>query len=87
MTRKISGAMSNASIPDVSNYEVIKLIGEGAFGQVYLVQHHVTNQLYAMKVVDKKNIMLKRQKLNVISERLIMEKIKSPFITKLVSAF
>ena len=36
-----------------NDFNVLKVIGKGAFGTVYLVTHRVTEQVYAMKVVSK----------------------------------
>ena len=35
------------------NYKLINFIGEGAFGQVFLVKHISSDKQYAMKVQDK----------------------------------
>ena len=34
-------------------FEIKKLLGRGAFGKVMLVQHRLTNKLYAMKSIRK----------------------------------
>lgn len=44
-----------------NDFEKIKLIGKGDVGKVYLVRLKGTNQLYAMKVLSKKE-MIKRNK-------------------------
>ena len=47
--------VSYADIGTVSkqDFNVLKVIGKGAFGTVYLVTHRVTEKVYAMKVVSK----------------------------------
>ena len=35
------------------HFEIIKLIGKGAFGKVYKVRSKLNNQIYAMKIFDK----------------------------------
>ena len=36
------------------DFEIIKLLGKGAFGKVYKVKSKLNNQIYAMKIFDKK---------------------------------
>jgi serine/threonine protein kinase len=36
-------------------YEIIKKIGEGGFGRVYLASHKETEQLKAIKLIDISN--------------------------------
>ena len=47
--------VSYADVGTVSkqDFNVLKVIGKGAFGTVYLVTHRVTEKVYAMKVVSK----------------------------------
>lgn len=35
----------------LSDYDIKSVLGKGSQGNVYLVQHRVTNQKYAMKVI------------------------------------
>jgi serine/threonine protein kinase len=35
----------------------LKLLGSGSFGEVYLVRHIQTTELYAMKVLSKSKIL------------------------------
>jgi len=37
----------------VNNYVLVKELGKGAFGEVFLCRHKVTNEEYAMKVVRR----------------------------------
>eukprot|EP01114_Cavostelium_apophysatum_P020272 TRINITY_DN6751_c0_g1_i1.p1 TRINITY_DN6751_c0_g1~~TRINITY_DN6751_c0_g1_i1.p1 ORF type:complete len:444 (-),score=82.32 TRINITY_DN6751_c0_g1_i1:121-1452(-) len=75
--------------PDVSpeSFEKIKLIGKGDVGKVYLVRHSQTGQMYAMKVLDKKE-MIKRHKVKrVLTERDILISAEHPFIVTLYWSF
>lgn len=36
-----------------SDFQLIKVIGRGAFGEVQLVRHNATQKVYAMKLLDK----------------------------------
>ena len=39
----------------------MRQLGKGAFGKVYLAGHHRSQKLYALKVLSKKKLMVKRQ--------------------------
>jgi NIMA (never in mitosis gene a)-related kinase len=39
----------------MENYEVVKFLGKGSHGDVFLVRHLVDKQLYAMKKIPLKD--------------------------------
>lgn len=41
-----------------SDFRILKTIGRGTYGKVYLVQHNITEQTFAMKSI-KKDVLLK----------------------------
>ena len=43
----------NNKIDKIREYEIIKEIGEGAFGSIYLTKKENTNKFYALKVINK----------------------------------
>lgn len=40
-----------------NNFIIIKILGSGSFGEVYLVKEKRSSKLYAMKVLSKERIM------------------------------
>ncbi len=36
----------------IEDFDFIKMLGEGAYGKVYLVRKKTTGDLYAMKIID-----------------------------------
>lgn len=72
---------------NINHFDIIKVIGRGSFGKVYLVKKKDTEELYAMKVLKKQSINTTSQKFHTIAERKIMQIISSPFIVKLHYAF
>jgi len=68
-------------------YEAMKLIGNGSFGEVYLVKHKRTKELFAMKVIHKLKIMSQNIIRYVMTEKRVMAHTNHPFIVKLRSAF
>ena len=41
-----------------SDFKILKVIGRGSYGKVYLVEHEITGQVFAMKSI-KKEIIIK----------------------------
>ena len=47
--------------PSEDDFDVIKLISNGAYGAVYLVKHKETRQRFALKKINKQNLILRNQ--------------------------
>ena len=71
----------------LENFKHLKLLGEGSFGKVILVKNDLNNKLYAMKILNKKYIIKKNQVQHTQNERVMLEKLKHPFIVRLNYAF
>lgn len=69
------------------DFEKLKLLGRGTFGEVFLVRHIYNKKLFAMKILRKKALKIKNQELNTRTERMILEKIKHQNIVSLFYAF
>ena len=55
-----------------SDFEMLKLLGKGAFGKVYKVKSKLNNQIYAMKIFDKNiNIIEENLKIKVVHPNII----------------
>ena len=54
-------ARDSALSPHEDDYELVKLISNGAYGAVYLVRHRQTRQRFAMKKINKQNLLLRNQ--------------------------
>ena len=65
----------------------IKLLGEGSFGEVYLVEKKDNHKLFAMKIIAKDKIIAEDLVRYAITERNVMSTIKHPFIVSLCYAF
>ena len=72
---------------NLNHFEIIKVIGRGSFGKVYMVKKKDTDELYAMKVLKKEAISSPSQRLHIIAERRILQEIDSLFVVKLHYAF
>ena len=69
------------------DFKPIKLLGRGSFGEVLLVRLKATQKLYAMKILSKSLLRVKKQQSHTKAERDLMVKINCPFIVNIKSAF
>ncbi|QPG93460.1 Cobalt uptake protein cot1 [Epichloe festucae Fl1] len=69
------------------NYQTIKVIGKGAFGEVKLVQKRANGQVYAMKSLFKTEMLQRNQLAHVRSERDVLAEAESPWVVKLFTTF
>ena len=70
-----------------NDYKPLKLLGRGSFGEVLLVRLKATNKIYAMKILEKKLLKIKKQQSHTKTERDLMVRINCPFIVNIKSAF
>ena len=70
-----------------NDFEPIKLLGRGSFGEVILVRLKANKKVYAMKILSKNLLKIKKQELHTKTERDLMVKINCPFIVNIKSAF
>ena len=70
-----------------NDFEPLKLLGRGSFGEVLLVRLKANQKVYAMKILSKKLLKRKKQEEHTKTERDLMVKINSPFIVNIKSAF
>ena len=72
---------------NITDFEKVKIIGSGSFGNVYLVRYKKDQKIYAMKVLYKSIIKQKKQEKQTINERILMSKINNPLMVKLYCCF
>jgi microtubule-associated serine/threonine kinase len=73
--------------PNEHDYEIIKLISNGAYGSVYLVKHKQSRQRLALKKINKTNLMLRNQVEQVFVERDILSFTDNPFVVTMYASF
>ncbi|EAX89116.1 AGC family protein kinase [Trichomonas vaginalis G3] len=71
----------------VEQFEKLKIIGRGSFGEVWLVRDKEDQHIYAMKVLKKKELVEKNQILNTIVEKDFMVQNDNPWAVQLYYAF
>ena len=73
-------------LPKYEDFECIGHLGDGAFAQVYCVQHIISKKYFAIKIADGKNDQA-RQQLEVERQILFRYSHGNPYMIKAYSAF
>ena len=63
------------------NYERIRMLGEGSFGEVWLLRHKLLNKEFAMKIIEKSPYSNEKQ---IINEINILKTLDHPNILKIL---
>ena len=71
----------------VDNFEILECLGTGTFGKVFKVKMINNNQIYAMKVINKKYLIQNQQLRYAVTECNVLKQAQSPFIVTLHFAF
>ncbi|KAL4634984.1 microtubule-associated serine/threonine-protein kinase 2-like isoform X4 [Arapaima gigas] len=78
---------TKAKTPREEDFENIKLISNGAYGAVFLVRHKETRQRFAMKKINKQNLILRNQIQQAFVERDILTFAENPFVVSMFCSF
>ncbi|KAG7593452.1 Protein kinase domain [Arabidopsis thaliana x Arabidopsis arenosa] len=71
----------------VDDFELLSIIGRGAFGEVRICREKSTGSVYAMKKLKKSEMLRRGQVEHVKAERNVLAEVDSPFIVKLCYSF
>ncbi|KAJ4981215.1 hypothetical protein NE237_032052 [Protea cynaroides] len=71
----------------VDDFELLTIIGRGAFGEVRLCREKTTGHVYAMKKLKKSEMLRRGQVEHVKAERNLLAEVDSAFIVKLYCSF
>lgn len=81
------GPLSNPTAKP-GDFHFLKVIGKGSFGKVLLAHHRRNDQFYAVKVLQKKAILKKKEEKHIMSERnILLKNVKHPFLVGLHYSF
>ncbi|XP_030623108.1 microtubule-associated serine/threonine-protein kinase 4 [Chanos chanos] len=86
-SQSLSAALRSRRKPCEMDFEMIKLISNGAYGAVYLVRHKETKQRFAMKKINKQNLVLRNQIQQAFVERDILTFAENPFVVSMYCSF
>jgi serine/threonine kinase 38 len=78
---------SRCAGPQISDFEMLTIIGRGAFGEVRLVRKRDTGKIYAMKKLRKVDMVKKDQVAHVIAERDVLSQTRHDRVVKLYFSF
>ena len=71
----------------LKDYKIVKNVGEGAFGEVYLARSRATDELFAIKSISKNFLRKQKKEHHVYQEKLILQSFDTPYIVKLFKTF
>ena len=71
----------------VGDFDVLSVLGRGAYGKVVQVRRRATGELFAMKVMRKADVVRRHQVRHALTERELLQFIHHPFIVPLHFAF
>jgi serine/threonine protein kinase len=83
----LEGTLINPEALKLTDFHIVTMVGKGSFGQVFQVRKKDTNQVFALKVLDKSHLRKIDQVHNTKQERRVLEIVNHPFIVKLHYAF
>ncbi|KAM3184710.1 hypothetical protein ACTXT7_007806 [Hymenolepis weldensis] len=86
-SNSVSEKSSYSRRPCEADFDIIKLISNGAYGAVFLVRDRLTLQRYAMKKMPKQHLRLRNQVEQVFAERDILSFADNPFVVSLYCTF
>ncbi|KAF9579827.1 hypothetical protein BGW38_003752, partial [Lunasporangiospora selenospora] len=69
-----------------SDFDILRVLGLGSFGKVYQVRKRDTGRIYAMKVLDKKQVIEQKQ-VEHAERNVLIQALPSPFIVGLKFSF
>uniref|UniRef100_UPI00398E5388 serine/threonine-protein kinase Sgk1 n=1 Tax=Pristiophorus japonicus TaxID=55135 RepID=UPI00398E5388 len=71
-----------------SDFDYLQIIGKGSFGKVLLAKHKQTEKYFAVKVLQKKMILKKKEQKHIMAERsVLLKNMTHPFLVGLHYSF
>ena len=86
-SRELQQPPTQEVAPCAADFKIIRVIGKGSFGKVFLVRQVRTNKTFAMKVLKKENIVKRNQVEHTRTERSVLGYVRHPFVVGLQMAF
>jgi len=77
----------SSRILTIDDFRVVKILGEGSFGRVKLIQEKKSGEYFALKTFKKGDILMKNMMQRVLTEKDILKELKHPFLVRLRYSF
>lgn len=71
----------------LEDFDLLKVLGKGGFGKVFLVRKKGGDEVFAMKVLKKEAVVRRNQVEHTKTETHILKQIRHPFLTRMHYAF
>lgn len=71
----------------LKDFQLLKTLGTGTFGRVYLTRYKTSDSYYAMKLLLKADVVRLKQVEHINSEKDILSQVRHPFIVNLARTF
>jgi|Transcript_22401 cGMP-dependent protein kinase len=85
--RKAKAAAQVAARPAARDLQRLRTLGTGTFGRVSLVVHGPTNKVYALKAMQKEQIVQSHQERNIMNEKNLLLACSHPFVLNLTATY
>ncbi|KAM3141821.1 hypothetical protein pb186bvf_006143 [Paramecium bursaria] len=72
---------------NIDHFKLLTMIGKGSYAKVVLVKKIDTKQIYALKILKKKNIEKRKQEEHILVERNVLIQVQHPFIIRMYYCF
>jgi len=69
------------------SFHILKILGAGSFGKVYLVKKKQDEKIFAMKALKKRDLIIKKQLRYAVTEVNVLKRCNHPFVLTLHYAF
>ena len=79
-TKIIFNKIININNPTLEDFKIIKIIGRGTFGKVYLVQYKNTKDYYAMKSIKKEYLNDENEIKSLLIDKKMLQNLNNPFL-------
>lgn len=83
----IRSRLTNKQQISREDFSILKVVGRGSFGKVFLVKKKMSGEIFAMKVLKKPDVLKRNQIEHTKSERKILQSVTSPFLVNMHYAF